>query len=112
MSHRLPEGWNMITHSVAISLECIDEWPLARVIDAAIDEQRRRWGEAPLPPRSDEGLGHPLPMDEDRWPWVNRDMAGFRGLDAGPHLCDALLIRDPDLREAVINVHRATFKSR
>lgn len=98
-------------HGVHTRRLAVDEWPLANVIDAAIDEQRRRWGRPRLPDRNDHECYQPVPQPgPDRWPGVNTNSPlTYRGSTAGAALCAALEIYDDDLWRTVINVHLATF---
>lgn len=111
-SDGLSKDWELLVYGFGISMKRgrIDEWPLANILDAAIDEQRRRRGRVQLDPRTDVDAPNPVMPHQHRWPGVN--MRGdLRRPGAGAALCDAVNIRDDDLRRTVINVHLSTFGS-
>lgn len=84
-----------------------DEWTLANVIDAAVDEQRRRLGQDPLPPRDDDPGGLPRDTDPRRWPGVCENWASVSGRD----LANELSLQDTDLWTIVVNTYDS-LKSR
>jgi hypothetical protein len=84
-----------------------DEWTLANVIDAAVDEQRRRNDLDPLPPRTDDHDAWPSGRDPRRWPgvWTGSRRLSARYPCSGRELVSTLPLRDDDLRITVVNVY-------
>lgn len=91
--------------SLALINSASDDWVIANIIDAALDEDHRRRGLEPLGPRSD--VGHPRPDDPEpgRWPGICR-VTSTR-TPSSDELIACLDIQAEDLLQTVINVYES-----
>lgn len=94
-----------------------NEWTIANVVDAAVDEQRRRISLKPLPPRDDRyGNGWPNDPNTGRWPGVYQwrppiHPGPSKRPVSGCELADWLGLIDDDLRSVVIQVYSSIIGS-